>query len=124
MHQQLLPQAGPTVLSAYWALPQARRGELHRQDWRHWARQILADLSPVHPDLAEQVHRADLVRWGHAMSIPLPGVRGSPALKALLQPQGRIHFAHSDLAGYSVFEEAYTRGYELGSSFAGRQGLG
>jgi monoamine oxidase len=123
MHQQLLPQAGPTVLSAYWALPQARRGELHQQDWRHWSRQILADLSPVHPDLAEQLQRADLVRWGHAMSIPLPGVRGSPALKALLQPQGRIHFAHSDLAGYSVFEEAYTRGYELGSSLAGHQRL-
>ncbi|WP_310383735.1 flavin monoamine oxidase family protein [Roseateles sp.] len=119
MHQSLKPQAGATVLSAYWALPQARRAELRQQDWRHWLGQVLAELSPVHPDLAGQLQRADLVRWGHAMSIPLPGVRSSAALQALLTPQGRIHFAHSDLAGYSVFEEAYTRGHEQGSSLAG-----
>jgi monoamine oxidase len=110
LHQSLKPQAGATVLSAYWALPQARRGELLQQDWRHWVNLVLAELSPVHPDLAGQLQRVDLVRWGHAMSIPVPGLRGSTALNALLRPQGRLHFAHSDLAGYSVFEEAYTRG--------------
>ncbi|MCV2366890.1 flavin monoamine oxidase family protein [Roseateles oligotrophus] len=122
MHQSLKPQAGATVLSAYWALPQARRGELLRQDWRHWLRQILADLMPVHPDLLGQIERADLVRWGHAMSIPVPGLRGSAALSALQQPQGRLHFAHSDLAGYSVFEEAYTQGFDLASKLAARLG--
>ncbi|MCV2357798.1 FAD-dependent oxidoreductase [Paucibacter sp. TC2R-5] len=122
MHQALVPKAGPTVLSAYWALPQARRRELLQQDWRHWLRLVLADLGTVHPDLAANLQRADLARWGHAMSIPVPGVRSSAALSALLQPQGRLHFAHSDLAGYSVFEEAYTRGYELGASLAGSRG--
>ncbi|MCV2354205.1 FAD-dependent oxidoreductase [Paucibacter sp. B2R-40] len=123
MHQSLKPQAGPTVLSAYWALPQARRAELLTQDWRHWLRQVLADLSPVHPDLADQLQRADLVRWGHAMSIPVPGLRSSAALSALLLPQGRLHFAHSDLAGYSVFEEAYTRGRQVASGLAAQLGV-
>ena len=45
------------------------------------------------------------------MSIPTPGLRGSPALAALNAQRGRVVFAHSDLAGYSVFEEAYTAGY-------------
>jgi hypothetical protein len=120
MHQSLKPQAGATVLSAYWALPQARRSELYQQDWRHWLQQMLAELSPVHPDLLSQLERADLARWGHAMSIPAPGVRGSAALSALLRSQGRLHFAHSDLAGYSVFEEAYTLGAELSTGLAAR----
>ena len=50
------------------------------------------------------------------MSIPTPGLRGSAALAALNGPQGRITFAHSDLAGYSVFEEAYVRGTEASKS--------
>ena len=120
MHQALVPQDGPTVLSAYWAMPQAQRGALLQQDWRPFLSQVLVDLGPVHPDLTANLQRADLARWAHAMSIPVPGLRGSAALSALHQPQGRLHFAHSDLAGYSVFEEAYTRGFELGSQLAGQ----
>lgn len=118
MHQSLRPVSGPTVLSAYWALPQARRGELLRSDRRHWLTQVLAELSAVHPDLPSQLERADLVRWGHAMSIPSPGLRGSSALRALRNLPGRVHFAHSDLAAYSVFEEAYTLGYETATTVA------
>ncbi len=111
MHQQTRPHPGPTVLSAYWALPRAQRGALLQDDWQGWARRVIAELQTTHPDLGEQLLRVDLARWGHAMSIPLPGVRGDPALAALRKPQtGRLHFAHSDLAGYSVFEEAYTQG--------------
>jgi hypothetical protein len=44
------------------------------------------------------------------MSIPLPGIRSSPALRALGESAGRVLFAHSDLAGYSVFEEALFHG--------------
>lgn len=118
MHQSLHPVSGPTVLSAYWALPQSRRAELLRADWRPWLTQVLAELSAVHPDLPAQLERADLVRWGHAMSIPRPGLRGSPALRALRHVPGRIHFAHSDLAAYSVFEEAYTLGCETAATVA------
>ncbi|MEJ6005370.1 FAD-dependent oxidoreductase [Paucibacter sp. AS339] len=110
MHQGLVPQTGATVLTAYWALPQARRGELFQQDWSYWLRQLLQQWGEVHPDLLTQLERADLMRWGHAMSIPVPGIRSSAALAALSQRQQRVHFAHSDLAGYSVFEEAYTQG--------------
>jgi monoamine oxidase len=110
MHQSLRPDSGATVLSAYWALPRAQRGVLLQDPWRAWASRVIAELAQTHPDLPRQLLRADLARWGHAMSIPLPGLRGSTALAALQRPQGRLHFAHSDLAGYSVFEEAYTRG--------------
>ena len=46
------------------------------------------------------------------------GLKKSPALLALQQPQPapwqRLHFAHSDLAGYSVFEEAFSQGHDRG----------
>ena len=71
---------------------------------------MLQDGSRVHPDLRRRVQRIDLQRYGHAMAIPAPGVRGSPALAALRAQRGRLRFAHSDLAGYSVFEEAFSAG--------------
>ena len=54
--------------------------------------------------------RVDLARYGHAMSVPAPGVRTSAALRALAEARGRVRFAHSDLSGYSIFEEAYAQG--------------
>jgi len=122
LHQSLRPYPGPTVLTSYWALGgdtpaqlQAQRARLLRDDWSRWSRTVLDDLSSAHPDLPAKVKRMDLTRYGHAMSIPLPGVRSSPALKALSHAQGqvregRVRFAHSDLSGYSVFEEAYFHG--------------
>jgi hypothetical protein len=44
------------------------------------------------------------------MAVPRPGLQRHPALAALRAERGRIRFAHSDLAGYSVFEEAFTAG--------------
>ncbi len=117
MHQSLRPHPGPTVLTAYWALggddaaqAAAARRELLDGDAASWADRVLADLSRAHPDLPRHVRRIDLMRYGHAMSIPVPGLRGHAALQALARPQRRVHFAHADLAGYSVFEEAFFHG--------------
>ena len=120
-HQRLDPSRGATVLTAYWALPRAERPALLHTPWQTWAQRVVAELQVIHPDLPQQLQRADLMRWGHAMSIPLPGVRGSSALAALQKGQGRrLHFAHSDLAGYSVFEEAYTQGVRVAQSIVSR----
>jgi protoporphyrinogen oxidase len=116
-HQSLSPTPGPMLLTHYWALggqhaqtAVANRQRLARETWQTWAQRVLNDLSPVHPDLPGKLGRIDLMRWGHAMLIPTPGLRGHPALAALAHPQGLLHFAHSDLSAYSVFEEAFTRG--------------
>ena len=117
MHQSLRPHPGATVLTAYWALggndavqAAAARRELLDGAAASWAERVLADLSRAHPDLPRHVRRIDLMRYGHAMSIPVPGLRGHAALQALARPQRRVHFAHADLAGYSVFEEAFFHG--------------
>jgi len=117
MHQSTRPYPGPTVLTSYWALGgddaaqlHANRSRLLADPWQAWAGRIVDDLARAHPDLPGKVERVDLMRYGHAMSVPVPGLRGSAALHALAQPQRRVHFAHADLSTYSVFEEAMFHG--------------
>ncbi|PZP36808.1 MAG: hypothetical protein DI603_00690 [Roseateles depolymerans] len=109
-HQTLDPTPRPPLLTAYLALPSTQRTELLRAPWQHWAGVVGTELAQTHPDLPAKLERIDLCRFGHAMSIPTPGLRGSAALAALNEARGRVTFAHADLAGYSVFEEAYTAG--------------
>ena len=125
MHQSTRPFAAATVLTAYVALGAGgeaalveQRRRLLADDWRAWTARVIADIAPAHPDLAAKVRRADLMRYGHAMSIPAPGVRSSAALKALAAPQRRVHFAHADLSAYSVFEEAFFHGMRAGRAAA------
>ena len=113
------------MLTAYWALGgdspvelQAQRKRLLSPEWAPWADAVVADLSVPHPDLPAKVRQVDLMRYGHAMSIPVPGVRGSAALASLARSDGRVAFAHSDLSGYSVFEEAFFHGQRAGQDVA------
>ena len=112
MHQSLHPVPGATVLTAYHAVPRAERAALLAENPAPWAERVLAELRPAHPDIDRRVQRIHLTRWGHAMAIPAPGLQRHPALQALRSLRGRLRFAHADLAGYSVFEEAFTAGSE------------
>ena len=47
------------------------------------------------------------------MTVPRPGVQRHLALMALRQQRGRVRFAQADMAGCSVFEEAFTAGCEV-----------
>jgi monoamine oxidase len=119
-HQSLSPVPSPTVLTWYRALgdePDAR-AQLLERPWSAWRDESLDELSKAHPDLRARTLRVEVARYGHAMSTPVPGARANPALAALkgAQPSAlrRVHFAHSDLSGYSVFEEAFTLGHQAG----------
>ncbi|MFM2346315.1 MAG: hypothetical protein RL654_1068 [Pseudomonadota bacterium] len=120
MHQSTRPHAGPTVLTAYLPLPLSERPALLGADWRPWAQRVLAEMLPLHPDLPSRLRRIELARHGHAMRIPLPGTRSAPAHRALAGLAGRVTLAHADLAGYSVFEEAFTLGMQAGQAAAAR----
>ncbi|MDP2769201.1 MAG: FAD-dependent oxidoreductase [Giesbergeria sp.] len=138
-HQRLDPRSAltaPTVLSYYQALgdvPQSRE-QLATQPWTHWAQAALATLGGPHPDLARRATRVEVTRYGHAMSIPTPGTLEFLSKIGLQRPSGkrkqlsngeqtqwlptpttaRLAFAHADWSGYSVFEEAFTRGHGAG----------
>ncbi|SFU70840.1 Monoamine oxidase [Polaromonas sp. YR568] len=121
-HQSLQSVPGATVLTYYRAfgIEAAQRKALYERPWTHWRDTMLAELSVPHPDLPEKATRLEVMRYGHAMSTPVPGIRSNAALRALQRPLQapwqRLHFAHSDLSGYSVFEEAFTQGHIRGMS--------
>ncbi|MDB4942120.1 MAG: hypothetical protein JWP97_1654 [Labilithrix sp.] len=105
---------GPTVLTYYHPLcdadPRAARRRLFQAGRDEWADVALADLEVAHPDLRELVTRLDVARWGHAMVRPSPGFLFGGARERARQPLGGIHFAHTDLSGVSLFEEAFHHG--------------
>jgi monoamine oxidase len=123
-HQTLGAPGSTGLLTAYHALPLEQRAGLLDRSWADWSRWVVQDLAATHADLPEKVRRVDIVRHGHAMSVPLPGLRGSADLAALRQAplSARVQVAHSDLVGYSVFEEAFALGLKAGRRAAQRLG--
>ncbi|NUZ04638.1 FAD-dependent oxidoreductase [Schlegelella sp. ID0723] len=116
-HQSMRPVAERVVLTAYRAFGDGdaaqratARSRLLAEPWQPHAAALFAEWEAVHPDLQRKARQVRLMRYGHAMSIPVPGVRSSPALAALAAVPGRVQFAHGDLAGYSIFEEALHHG--------------
>lgn len=105
---------GPTVLTYYYPLcdhdPHHARQRLLSAGRDQWAEVALSDLSRAHRELRALTERVDVMRWGHAMVRPHVGFIGSAARQAARQPIRRIHFAHSDLSGVALFEEAFDHG--------------
>jgi len=101
---------GATVFTYYLPLVhddvRAARERLLTTTWEDWVARILADLAPAHPGLHDLVERVDVWLWGHAMVRPRPGFLWSESLAAGARPLGRLHFAHTDLSGMALFEEA------------------
>jgi hypothetical protein len=111
---QAMSDYGPTVLTYYHALtdrdPRASRQRLLAAGRDEWAEVVLADLGRAHPDLRQLTERLDVMRWGHAMIRPTVGLRSSGALARAQTAFHGIHFAHSDLSGVALFEEALHHG--------------
>jgi hypothetical protein len=105
-------------LTFYWALPTnaaapvaARRHAL-ASSYDDWLTLILTELDLMHPGLAAQVQAAELWVWGHGMVAPTPGYVWGAARAAAAKPWlgGKVHLAHTDLSGISLFEEAFHQG--------------
>jgi len=113
-HQSLFPHPRRTVLTYYRPLdsadPATARAEALKADWSHWCDLTLDDLSVAHPDLRCRIEHLDVQVWGHGMIAPAPGFIWGHRPAALTQREGVVYFAHSDMSGISLFEEAYTRG--------------
>lgn len=112
-HQGGAPR-GPTVWTYYLPLaegePSKRRRELEALSWREASDLVVSDLERAHPDLRAYLERVDVMRWGHGMVRPVVGTAFEPQRARAQAPLGPIHFAHSDLSGVALFEEAFFHG--------------
>jgi len=100
-----------TVFTAYTALSQQTPLEARR--WMQSASPAAlmelagSDLKEAYGwTFAPCVERVDITLRAHAMAVPQPGFLANPGLAALRESAGPILFAHADLSGLSVFEEA------------------
>ena len=105
---------GPTVFTYYYPLcdedARTARTRLLETDWRGWADVALTDLSRAHTDIRNLAERLDVMRWGHAMIRPRTGFMWGGARREGAKPFRSIHFAHSELSGVALFEEAFDHG--------------
>lgn len=105
---------GPTVWTYYYPFcqrdPSEGRTHLLESDWPTLAEFVLQDLAAAHPDLRALVERLDVMLWGHAMIQPRVGFMTGGARLRAAQAEGNIHFAHTDLSGVALFEEAFAHG--------------
>ena len=105
---------GPTVLTWYYPYldtgTSSIRQRLLAATWSDLADVVLTDLEQAHPEIRSLTTRLDIFRWGHAMIEPKPGFIASPQRRAAALPDGRIHFANTDLSGIALFEEAFDHG--------------
>lgn len=125
-HQRGLDH-GPTVFTYYYPMcdanPRAAREKLLQMDWHSCADVTLTDLSRAHSDIRALVERLDVMRWGHAMIRPRPGFIWGGARAAAAKPFRNVHFAHTDLGGVALFEEAFHHGIRAANEVLAARGM-
>ncbi len=114
-HQSTDQWPAPTVITHYSAhgIELAARKALLTMPWVQAREVVLQELASVHSDLLAKTTQVNITRYGHAMAVPAAQttVRMQPVMQHLA-------FAHSDWAGYSVFEEAFEQGVRAVRTFA------
>ena len=111
---QLIRAARPahTVFTAYRALADQSPAEARQRLANATADELFAlasvDLGKHYgePELWRRTRAVEITVRGHGMASPVCGSLANPGLAALREADGRLLFAHADLSGYSVFEEA------------------
>lgn len=103
---------GPTILTYYYPMCHENEGrtKLFNYNWRELADVCLTDVARAHPEIYDLCERVDIMRWGHAMISPRPNFIWSGIREKAMRPFRNIHFAHTDLSGIALFEEAFYHG--------------
>jgi len=125
-HQRGLDR-GATVFTYYYPMceadARAARTKLFEMDWHACADVVLTDLERAHTDIRALVERLDVMRWGHAMIRPQTGFIWSDARQKAAQAFRGVHFAHTDLSGVALFEEAFYHGTRAAKEVLAARGI-
>lgn len=112
-HQSLKATRGETVITYYLPLdhlpPKEARKQAMQRSPHEWYQLITQDLENMHEGIASVIQDIQYRVLGHGMICPTPNVISKPMLN---RSQGSLFFAHSDMSGLSLFEEAYWQGLQ------------
>lgn len=114
-HQSIQQLHEKTVITYYYSFAgndtKQSRKELYSKPAEYWKDFVLSDLDTAHPGIKNITEEIQLHRLGHGMVAPVPGyVFGTQKTAAAQSIANSIYFAHTDLAGISIFEEAFHQG--------------
>jgi hypothetical protein len=114
-HQELDRKDEKKVLSLYFTFneddPKKARSRISNFSEQDWEKLVYEEMELMHPGVSEFIEEIDVFIWGHGMIMPKKGLIKGGILKGLAKPiDNKLFFAHSDLAGYSTFEEAFDQG--------------
>lgn len=110
--QQHIPNRNLTYyLPLIKEMPGEARKLAQNTTYEQWTEKVMADLKRIHPNINDAVQEVNVQVWGHAMVQPLPGLIHGNIRKELSQSlYNCVHFAHTDVAGVSLFEEGFYQG--------------
>lgn len=114
-HQALFKHNDDLIITYYYTLRniemEKRRKFAYDQPKEYWENLIISDLEIAHFELRKNIKEIEINIWGHGMISPRPGFIFSDEITAARKSiENKIYFAHSDLAGISIFEEAFHQG--------------
>lgn len=120
-HQHVGQSGSRRVLTYYRPLlgtdVAAIRRQAHQRTFDDWKDIVLNDITKPHPKILSSIEEMNVWIWGHAMIRPEKDfVWSENRRNASRNIEGRIYFAHSDLSGLSIFEEAFYRGHSAAKS--------
>ena len=125
-HQRMGPGSRRSVWTYFRPFPDgdpaANRAAMLARSWDDWKADVFADLGRAVPGLERSARKLDVWLWGHGMVRPAPGFMFGPERALAGAPRGRLFFGHSDLSGFSLFEEAQYRGVRAAEAALKRLG--
>lgn len=116
-HQQIGFHGNTNVITYYKPLldddASSARKQAHQRPFDDWKTEILSDLKKPHTEIEKYIQEMNVWLWGHGMIRPRQGFIWREDRHRVSMPvKKKIHFAHSDLSGISVFEEAFYQGHK------------
>ncbi len=114
---------GAKVITYY--LPLSKGSSAHERhtaylkQYGDWTKLIVDDLEQMLPSVSQNILNLDVWLWGHGMIKPTVGYLWGETRQQMLKNVGNIYFAHSDMSGISIFEEAQYQGVEAAKKVLG-----
>lgn len=113
-HQSFDMHQPKTVITYYYNFSEMsakeERHAIYEKDENYWKKFILDDLKKAHPLIEDMIETIEVNVLGHGMISPVVNFRNNHSRITLEAGLDNLYFAHSDISGISIFEQAFYRG--------------
>ncbi len=91
--------------------PRLSRLAAYTRTYEQWLDIVVPELEQMHPEITQHIEEIEFWLWGHGMISPAVNyIWGDTRKNAQAAINNKIFFAHTDLSGISIFEEAFHHG--------------